>query len=193
MKPIYSFLILFIVIVNINQTTSHREKKYYKCGVDALITKDIIGIDSKPIDRKNPLNRRRLREIDEDGFKNFSIYVDTTNLEKQIELYNFQSYKDFFINSIKKAVETLNKLLKVKAFEIDFNLSDDILYYYFELDYWDEEKFGTEAYDKGINIFNLDIDLLILAKFDNMEEGVFENYNIIPCLLKKTKIVQKNL
>ena len=55
MKPIYSFLILFIVIVNINQTTSHREKKYYKCGVDALITKDIIGIDSKPIDRKNPL------------------------------------------------------------------------------------------------------------------------------------------
>ena len=170
MKPIYSFLILFIVIVNINQTTSHREKKYYKCGVDALITKDIIGIDSKPIDRKNPLNRRRLREIDEDGFKNFSIYVDTTNLEKQIELYNFQSYKDFFINSIKKAVETLNKLLKVKAFEIDFNLSDDILYYYFELDYWDEEKFGTEAYDKGINIFNLDIDLLIFATFEDMED-----------------------
>ena len=93
-----------------------------------------------------------------------------TNLEKQIELYNFQSYKDFFINSIKKAVETLNKLLKVKAFEIDFNLSDDILYYYFELDYWDEEKFGTEAYDKGINIFNLDIDLLIFATFEDMED-----------------------
>ena len=95
-----------------------------------------------------------------------------TNLEKQIELYDFQSYKDFFINSIKKVVETLNKLLKVKAFEIDFNLYDEYLYYYFELDYWDEEKFGTEAYVKGINIFNLDIDLLIFAKFDNMEEGV---------------------
>ena len=66
----------------------------------------------------------------------------------------------------------MKKLLKVKSLEIDFNLFDEEIYYGFEIDYWDEEKFGTDAYDKGINLFSLDIDLLIFAKFEYMEEGV---------------------
>ena len=112
MKSINLILFLFLLTVKINHIASQKKNINYKCGVDKYFYNNMIGIDPEPIDPRSPLYRRRLKEVDEDGFKNFYIYVDMTNLKKDIESYNLQSYEDCFINSINKAVETLQKLLK---------------------------------------------------------------------------------
>jgi hypothetical protein len=97
--------------------------------------------------------------------------MDMTNIKKEIELYKLEEYSDLFVNSINKAVETLENLLKVHPQDIDINLDDDTLFDYLEINYWDKEKFGTEAYERGITFFSLDIDLVIFGKFEEMEEG----------------------
>ena len=112
-----------------------------------------------------------MEEIDNEGFKYFNIYIDTKNLEKQLESYKIKDKKELYIKSINKAKETLQKLLKVKSLEIDFNFEDDLLIYN-GLDDWDKEKFGTKAYEKGINFFSLGIDLVIFPILEEMESGI---------------------
>ena len=165
-------LVSFLIITCIKFSQTQKEKALFRCGVDSSLNYNIIEIDPKPIDHNSPSYRRRLKEVDEDGFKKFNIYADMTNLKEEIIKYELQNYTDIFINSINKAVETLQKLLKVKSMEIDFNLDDDY-FDYLEINYWDKDKFGTEAMNKGINLFSLDIDLVIFVAFDSyMEEGV---------------------
>ena len=91
-----------------------------------------------------------------------------TNIKKGIKSNKLEKYSDLFIDSINKAVETLQALLKVKSLEIDFNL-EDYLFDYMEIDDWDKEKFGTKAKNKGINLFSLGYDLVI---FGNFPEGM---------------------
>ena len=163
------FLIhVLILIIGITKNQNIR----YKCGADSFIKKEIKEIDLKPIEHNNPLYKRRLKEIDEDGFKKFNIYMDMTNIKKEIELYKLEEYSDLFVNSINKAVETLENLLKVHPQDLDINLGDDELFDILGINYWDKEKFGTEPYEKGITLFSLDIDLVIFGKFEEMEEGV---------------------
>ena len=164
-------LITIVIIVLINVTQNKKKEVFYRCGEDDSLNYNIIEIDLKPIDHNSPSYRRRLKEVDEDGFKKFNIYVDMANPKKEIELYEIQNYSDIFINSINKAVETLETLLKVKSLEIDFNLEDDD-FDYFGIKYWDKEKFGTEAMNKGINFFSLDIDLVIFVAFEELEERI---------------------
>ena len=146
-----------------------KQKILYKCGGDISNLIDQVEVEPKPINYSNPLYKRRLKDIDEEGFKNFNLYVDLTNLKKDIELYKLQNYSDLFINSINKARETLIDLLKVKSMEIDFNL-EDYDFEYLEIDHWDKEKFGTDAKNKGINLFYLGIDLVIFATITEMWE-----------------------
>ena len=163
----------FILIIIINIVKIHNQNIKYKCGVDSLAKKEIREIRPNPIVYNNPLYTRRLQDIDKDGFKKFNIYMDMTNIEKEIELYELEDYSDLFIQSINKAIDTLENLLKVypQGDILDNNLYDDISYY-LEIDYWDKDKFGTKAIEKGITLLSLDIDLLIFGKFEDMEEGV---------------------
>ena len=166
------FLVLFLSLISFCSTNSKKQKDIYKCGADFLIDYPKIEIDPKPIDYNSPLYRRRLKEVDNDGFKKFNIYMDLTNIEKEIEYYNLTKSRDIIINSINKAIDTLENILKVKSFQIDFNLEDNELLYFIGIDYWDKEKFGSAAKDKGINIFSLGIDLLIFGMFSDLGEDI---------------------
>ena len=170
MEKILTILYLILILM-INMVNS--QKNFFKtnCGTD-FIKQEIREIDLKPIDYNNPLYKRRLQEIDNDGFKNFNIYIDTKHFEKQLETLNLKNQTSLYINPINKAKETLQKLLKVKALEIDFNFDDEDLTDYVGIDYWDKEKFGTEAYYKGINFFYLGIDLVIFPVLEEMESGI---------------------
>ena len=172
MKKICELLFIYILFLEFNIISSQEKKRFYKCGFDTYNNRYLpIEIDSKPIDNNTLLYRRRLQDVDKDGFKNFSIYVDLTNIEKQIEIYFLQKYKNIIISSINKTIDTLKKLLKVKYIPIDFNLDDEYISESLGIDYWDKSKFGTEALNKGINFTNLGIDLLIFAKFEEMENS----------------------
>ena len=130
----------FILIIIINIVKIHNQNSKYKCGVDSLAKKEIREIHPKPIDNNNPLYKRRLQDIDKDGFKKFNIYMDMTNIEKEIELYELEDYSDLFIQSINKAIDTLENLLKVypQGDDLDNNINDDDIYYYLDIDYWDK-------------------------------------------------------
>ena len=162
----YFALILISAIIHISNAKD--QKNFYKCGGDAFIKSEKIEIDPKPINYNNQKYKRRLKDIDDDGFKKFNIYVDMANIENDIKVNNLTKYRSLFIDSINKATETLTNLLKVKSLEIDFNLLDEDFYYNLEIDYWDKEKFGTEATDKGINLFYLGIDLVIFGRIVDM-------------------------
>jgi len=159
---LFSFL---IVLIN-----SQREETFsqYKCGVDLHehIPKPATEI---PVEEDNPLLRRRLRDVDSDGFKKFNIYLDLFNIEKEIKQYNLEDLRDFFIDSMNKAIETLQALLKVKAYNYGFKFEDDN-FLSNNITLWDKSKYGTEASEKGITTLTLDIDLIIFGRFADTEE-----------------------
>ena len=108
-------LILQYMILMIYGLPSKKETISYKCGVDSdqkfsefLYVNPIKNINSH-------LDDRRLDNDDnDDGFKNFNIYLDTYNLEEEMKEYNVTHYSNLFIDSMKKAIETLESLLRVK-------------------------------------------------------------------------------
>jgi hypothetical protein len=137
---LFSFL---IVLIN-----SQREEtiSQYRCGVDLHehIPKPVSSI---PVEEESPLLRRRLRDVDSDGFKKFNIYLDLFNIEKEIKEYKLENLRDFFIDSMNKAIETLQALLKVKAYNYGFQFKDDD-FLSSNITYWDKSKYGTEASKK---------------------------------------------
>ena len=159
---IFSFLIILI--------NSQDEETFtqYRCGVDLHehIPKPATSIQ---VEEDNPQLRRRLRNVDSDGFKKFNIYLDLFNIEKELKQYKLEDLRDFFIDSMNKAIETLQALLKVKAYNYGFIFEDeDFLSNNFTL--WDKSKYGTEATQKGITTLTLDIDLIIFGRFADTEE-----------------------
>ena len=161
-KVFVFLLIYFFAHIN-SQTVSQ-----YRCGVDLHehIPKAATSI---PVAEDSPLIKRRLRDIDSDGFKKFNIYLDLFNIENEIKKYHLENLRDFFIDTMNKAIETLQALLKVKAynsglvFEDDDFLSDNITL-------WDKSKYGTEAKKKGITTLTNDIDLIIFGRFADTKE-----------------------
>ena len=61
-------------------------------------------------------------------------------------------------------------LLKVKFLNKDYWLSDSQLKGN-NINYWEKEKFGDEAHDKGISLLSLGIDLVIFSRFENYGVG----------------------
>jgi len=159
---IFSFLIAFI--------NSQDEETFtqYRCGVD-LHEHIPKAVNSIPVEQDSPLLRRRLRDIDSDGFKKFNIYLDLFNIEEEIKEYKLEDLRDFFIDSMNNAIETLQTLLKVKAYNFGFKFEDDD-FLSNNITYWDKSKYGTEASKKGITTLTLDIDLIIIGRFADTEE-----------------------
>ena len=112
----------------------------FSCGTDDL---EILPKADEGI----PINRARLlqNKIDSDGFKDFKIYFDPFNLVKDLKNYNLIQYKNMFLNGIKKAIETLQKLLKVKPLKNNHLVKLSSLKR-IGIDIWDTEKFGDESF-----------------------------------------------
>ena len=159
----YLFIFIFLTLTKISFESP---KTFFKCGKNNLKIKPQPGKNPIKIDH-NSLNFRR--KLHSDGFKDFHIYVDFTNIEKEMEIYNLNAYKNLFISSINKAVDTLQKLLKVKPLKNAYNIENNFLKG-IGINFWDTSKFGDEAAANGITTETLDIDLMIFGRFLNKTE-----------------------
>ena len=159
----FSFFIYFIKLI-----LTEEQNKLYKCGVGRYKIEPLSLGNEIPINYSNPLYRRRLKDLDSDGFKKFNIYLDFENLKEEMKIYNLQKYQNTIINSMKKAANTLMSLLRVKYTPGNIYISDSELTRY-NITHWEKEKFGDEARDKGIYFNSLGIDLLIFSRFENFE------------------------
>ena len=160
-----SYLLIFLFLTLI-KVTFESPKTLYKCGKNHLKTKPQPAKNPIKVDRNNLSFRRKLSS---DGFKDFHIYVDFTNIEKEIEIYKLNNYKNLFISSINKAVDTLQKLLKVKPLKFSYYMENDF-HKEIGINYWDSSKFGDEAVKNGVTTQSLDIDLIIFGRFVKNDE-----------------------
>ena len=108
------------------------------------------------------------RKLDND-YHDLNIVLEYKNIEKEIELNNLTSYKDLIINSMNKAAETLNSLLKAVQKRQCFLFYDDFVEEY-GFYYWDKARFGINSAKKYFYTCDYGIDLLIFLRFINSEE-----------------------
>ena len=139
-----------------------KQEKIFKCGVGHYKMDPPIPGDKIPINYSSPFYRRRLQDIDNDGYKKFNIYLDFENLKEEIKIYKLEKNSDTLINCLKKAANILMSLLKVKPLSNDYwirnyKLTDNQIYY------WEKEKFGDEAYKNNKTLLSLGIDLVIFS------------------------------
>ena len=160
---IFEFFISFIQII---MTKEHN--KLYKCGVGYYKRNPLVSGNEIPINYTNSLYRRRLQDLDSDGYKKFNIYLDFENLKEEMKTYKLEKYQDTIINSMKKAANTLMSLLKVKSLPNDYWISNLDLKIY-DINHWEKEKFGNKAHNNGISLFSLGIDLVIFSRFESFK------------------------
>ena len=161
---------LFIIFLTFNMIYCQLEAPTFKCFHNDSEEKHPLPNRAIKYDKSS--KRRIDDEVASDGFKEFNITLDTKNVENDIEKLGLQNQKDFFISSMKKAVETLQTLLRVRP--LDKNLG----YYLTDNDFkslniskWDEEKFGDKALAKGKTFQSQGIDLAIFGTFVNLPES----------------------
>ena len=100
---IFAFLIFTFQAMN-----NQENPILYRCGVDDYNIKPIPLTYSLPKDEDR-------RKLNLEEFKDFHIYLYLINIKNDIIKYNLEQYEDLFIDSLNKAVETLESLLKVKS------------------------------------------------------------------------------
>ena len=118
-----------------------------------------------PINYTSPFYRRRLQDIDSDGFKKFNIYLDFENLKEEIKAYNLSKYQEVIISCMKKAANIFISLLKVKSLTTRYYFSDENLKKN-KINYWEKDKFGDDAYKNNKNLLSLGIDLVIFSRIE---------------------------
>ena len=173
-------LTITIFISFIKLILTEEQNKIYKCGVGQYKIDPPEFGNEIPINYSSPLYRRRLQNLDSDGFKKFNIYLDLENLKEEIKLYNLTDYGNIIISCMEKAANILMSLLRVKPSPNDYWISDSKLTRY-NITYWEKEKkekFGNEAfYSKNATLHSLGIDLVIFSRFENF--GKSESGTII--------------
>ena len=162
-------ILIFTVFTSfIELILTEEQNEIFKCGVGHYKIDPPAFGNEIPINYSSPLYRRRLQNLDSDGFKKFNIYLDFENLKKEMKTYNLQKYQDTIIFCMEKAANTLMSLLRVKPFPNDYWISDSQLTRY-NITYWEKEKFGNEAHSKNITLHSLGIDLVIFSRFVKIE------------------------
>ena len=108
MRTIKNRFIIFIIHTFLLTNTSEEEEQImYKCGKSNL--------KIKPQKAKNPIlikhnnNSHSKRKLDNDGFKEFNIYMDLTNIKQGIKTYNLKKYENLFISAFDKVIATIKK------------------------------------------------------------------------------------
>ena len=137
------FLFFFYIFIFLNNSLCQEKKYFPKCGVYEYDATPIV-LEGIPINKNDPSPKRGL---DSENFKDFKIYLDLENLDYEIEQNNLTQYRELYVSSMMKAINTLQKLLKVVPYESHFRISDQNLKD-MEIERYDKTKFGDEAYEK---------------------------------------------
>ena len=158
---IYLFIFYTLSLIN------SQEKRYFpKCGV---YEENFTPIVLKGIPFKNNSSSIKRKLDSEKNFKDFNIYLDLENLDIEIEQNNLTQYREIYVSSMTKAINTLTKLLKVLPMETNYYISDENLRD-IGLVSWDKTKFGTEAYKQNkTTLRSLGIDLVIFGKIVDVD------------------------
>ena len=162
-----AFLFIFFVLTLISNSICQEKTYFPKCGVydDKVAPKVLEGI---PLNKNDPSYKRNL---DSDNFKDFKIHMDLENLDYEIEQNNLTHYRDIYVSSIMKAINTLEKLLKVVPFVNNYRILDESLKS-IGLERWDKTKFGNESYEKNrTTMTSLGIDLVIFGKIIDVDNS----------------------
>ena len=149
----------------INCLENLKDMPQFRCGSDKL------QIPSKPIGEhfstnKTNSNYRHVFNAKVEEFKEFNIYLDLQNFNYEIETYNLTSKKDFFLQCLNKAINTLKTLLKVRPLNDDYIILDKNLQEC-GIKKWDKEKIGDELFIKKEGMKTLGIDLYIFVIFED--------------------------
>ena len=156
-----------LLIFFINSCINFEAPKFYRCGVNDENIKPILLKGKKLNNKTKNLYKRSLNS---DGFKNFSIYLDTKNIENDIKINNLDSYHDLFINSMKNAINTIQSLLRVKPLVTEYQFTSKTLREDLNIKEWDKTKFG-DTVQNGVTMNSLGIDLVIFGQIDTLGEG----------------------
>ena len=138
----------------------------YKCGADSIDLKAKPATLMTKIDDRSPEYQRRLDTIDEDGFKNFSIYLDLYNFEDEIIKYKLNNIRELLINGMNKAIKTLTSLLKVKSSKYNYLFTDEQIKN-IGINNWDKDKIGNKASLQLHGFYYFNIDLYIFARLES--------------------------
>ena len=167
MKYILYLFLVFLFKYKIK--TENRKTVEYRCGADDETFVPVISNRGIPIDRNSKTYKRRMDEIDSDGFKKLNMYIDFQNLEEEIIEYGLEDFRDTIISSLLIANETLAKLIKVRPHEKDDWMSD-IQINNFDIYYWEKDKFGDEAYANNVTFFSTGIDIAIFGRISTSKK-----------------------
>ena len=116
------FLYIFYIFSFLNFSISQEKRYFPKCGVyDETFTPIIL--EGIPIEKTASSPKRGLDS--EKQFKDFNIYLDLENFNIEIEQNNLTQYREIYVSSMTKAINTLTKLLKVVPFEYKYYINDE--------------------------------------------------------------------
>ena len=145
-----------------------------------------MNIIPKPIKATSDIHynnleyRRRLNELDKDGFKKLNIYLDLNNFNDEIKKYKLDKYKEVFERGMEKAVSTLTSLLKIKKYSKNYKFIDEQILL-IGIKNWNKTIIGTDAFNRNRTFLTYNIDLIIFVRFgEEGELGAGEFASVIP-------------
>ena len=153
MKAAKLFLLLFYLFQALN---SQDNQIFYRCGVDDDNFEPLPATNFVPIEEDK-------RKLNDDEFKDFHIYLDLINIKNDIKKFHLEEHEELFIDSLNKAVETLQSLLKVRKLKYGYSFTDEQIKN-IKIDDWNKTMIGNNSIG---NSKTLDIDLFIFGRFDN--------------------------
>ena len=164
-----NLILLFIFLLTINIINCQlKMPPLYKCVHDENEEKN--NVIYQPI-KTDKTSKRRVENEQTVEFEDFKIYLDFKNLEEDLKKYGLFSQRDFFVSSMKKAVSTLETLLKVKPLIYDnYNMEDSFLRNN-NITSWETDKFGNDAIKNNVNFKTLKIHLAIFGTLVEMHES----------------------
>ena len=160
MKSLNGFLLLifisfFFFLINCE---IHSNTISYKCGInlDTDEPQELSETEEQEI-----TNDRRM--LNSDDFKEFNIFFDLVNFQKEIDDNGIdQGKKEFFKNGIETAITILKKLLKVKPVK-NYKFTAKQLQTCIE--HYDTSKIGNSQ-----GMVDAQVDLFIFVKFKNHQD-----------------------
>ena len=160
-------ILLLINIINCNL-----KRPLFKCehSIEDEMNPLPNYVDENPIKDKGEQKRRindADNQVDEEGFRNFNIYLDLENIKKEINDNGLSAHEEFFTSSMEKAVEILKSLLKVRPLQKEYYFPNES-FVELNIHAWNKEIFGTQAYENGKNFKNQNIDLAIFGKLADL-------------------------